>query len=397
MASKRCVSIIGSGNWGSTIAKIIGLNVLQMESFEDKVGIWRIKYFHMKVRMWVFEEIINGQKLTELINKEHENVKYLPGVRIPPNVVALPDLESCCHGADVLIFVLPHQFLKKTCQTLKPHLKPGCYGCSLIKGLNKVPGVGVSLLTDLIRDTLNIPCAVMMGANLALEVAKEKFCEATVGSLDPSQGLELKELFETPYFRISVISDEIGAELCGALKNIVAIGAGLGEGLGYGENTKAAIIRLGFMEMKRFIFQFFSKRCKYHDFLIFGRSLHPLSKIPVALCSPQESTFLESCGVADLITTCYGGRNRKIGFALATTDKSVVDLETELLGGQSAQGVLTAADVFEMLHGRGLEAEFPIFTMVHRICQRQEKANHFIECIKHHPAHKCAYHCFEKN
>lgn len=83
--------------------------------------------------MWVFEEMINGQKLTELINKEHENVKYLPGVRIPPNVVALPDLESCCHGADVLIFVLPHQFLKKTCQTLKPHLKPGCYGCSLIK------------------------------------------------------------------------------------------------------------------------------------------------------------------------------------------------------------------------------------------------------------------------
>lgn len=112
---------------------------------------------------------------------------------------------------------------------------------------------------------------------------------------------------------------------------------------------------------------------------------------------PQESTFLESCGVADLITTCYGGRNRKIGFALATTDKSVVDLETELLGGQSAQGVLTAADVFEMLHDRGLEAEFPIFTMVHRICQRQEKANHFIECIKHHPAHSCAYHCFENN
>ncbi|KAH9281035.1 Glycerol-3-phosphate dehydrogenase [NAD(+)], cytoplasmic [Echinococcus granulosus] len=361
MAIKKCVSIVGSGNWGSTIAKIVGRNVLQMESFEDQV------------RMWVFEEIINGQKLTELINKEHENVKYLPGVRLPPNVVALPDLESCCQGADVLIFVLPHQFLKNVCQALKPHLKPGCYGCSLIKGLNRVPGVGVSLLTDLIRETLNIPCAVMMGANLASEVAQEKFCESTVGSLDRSRGLELKELFETPYFRISVISDEIGAELCGALKNIVAIGAGLGEGLGYGENTKAAIIRLGFMEMKRFIFQFFSKR------------------------GPQESTFLESCGVADLITTCYGGRNRKIGFALATTDKSVVDLEAELLGGQSAQGVLTAAEVFAMLHDRGLEAEFPIFTMVHRICQRQEKANVFIECLRRHPAHMCFYRSLGNN
>ncbi|VDM22401.1 unnamed protein product [Hydatigera taeniaeformis] len=78
-------------------------------------------------------------------------------------------------------------------------------------------------------------------------------------------------MFQTPYFRISVIADEVGAELCGALKNIVAIGAGLGEGLGLGENTKAAIIRLGFMEMKRFIFQFFGKRDSFCalDFLDF--------------------------------------------------------------------------------------------------------------------------------
>ncbi|VDM25224.1 unnamed protein product [Hydatigera taeniaeformis] len=113
--------------------------------------------------------------------------------------------------------------------------------------------------------------------------------------------------------------------------------------------------------------------------------------------NPQESTFLESCGVADLITTCYGGRNRKIGVALATSEKSVVDLEAELLGGQSAQGVLTAGDVFEMLHARGLEADFPIFTMVHRICQRQEKASLFIKCIRHHPAHRCIYNNLEKN
>ncbi|VDL17912.1 unnamed protein product [Hymenolepis diminuta] len=104
---------------------------------------------------------------------------------------------------------------------------------------------------------------------------------------------------------------------------------------------------------------------------------------------PQESTFLESCGVADLITTCYGGRNRKIGFALATSDKPVSTLETELLGGQSAQGVLTAREVFIMLNERGVTGDFPIFTVVHRICQRQEKPANFIECIRNHPAHVC--------
>ncbi|KAM3177772.1 hypothetical protein ACTXT7_003884 [Hymenolepis weldensis] len=274
MVRSRRVSIIGSGNWGSTIAKIIGLNVLHLQNFEDEV------------KMWVFEEMVNGEKLTKLINTQHENLKYLPGIKLPSNVLATPSLEECTRDVDVLIFVMPHQFLTKVCLAMKPFLKPGVYGCSLIKillvkeykldicqkhfwefinndqkhGLNEKPGAGVCLLTDLIRDTLEIPCAVMMGANLANEVAEEKFCEATIGSLDRARGLELKELFETPYFRISVISDEVGAELCGALKNIVAVGAGLSEGLGYGENTKAAVIRLGFMEMKRFIYEFFGKR-----------------------------------------------------------------------------------------------------------------------------------------
>ena len=83
--------------------------------------------------MWVFEEMVNGQKLTELINTQHENVKYLPGIKLPPNVVAFPDVESCTRDTDVLIFVMPHQFLTKVCQTMKPFLKPGAYGCSLIK------------------------------------------------------------------------------------------------------------------------------------------------------------------------------------------------------------------------------------------------------------------------
>nr|VZH91257.1 unnamed protein product [Spirometra erinaceieuropaei] len=351
MSAKRRVAVIGSGNWGSTIGKIVGNNVLNLENFEDEV------------KMWVFDEIVNGKKLTEIINTSHENIKYLPGIRLPPNVIADPDLANCAKDADVLLFVVPHQFLAKACDTIKPVLKPGAYGCSLIKGLDEKPGVGVRLLTDLIRERLQIPCAVLMGANLANEVSQEMFCEATVASLDPARGKELKSLFQTPYFRVSVIKDEVGAELCGALKNIVAVGAGLANGLGYGDNTKAAIIRLGFMEMKKFIFEFFGDR------------------------SPLESTFLESCGVADLITTCYGGRNRKIGIALAETDKPVSVLEGELLGGQSAQGVLTAAEVYSMLSSKRLEHQFPIFITIHSICQRKAPASSFIACLRNHPEH----------
>ncbi len=96
---------------------------------------------------------------------------------------------------------------------------------------------------------------------------------------------------------------------------------------------------------------------------------------------------MESCGVADLITTCYGGRNRKIGFALATTEKAVNELERELLGGQSAQGVLTAGEVFTMLHNKGLEATFPLFTAIHKICQRKEKPVNLINYLRGHPCH----------
>lgn len=119
-----------------------------------------------------------------------------------------------------------------------------------------------------------------MGANLANEVAEEKFCETTIGVKDAKMAPILRDLFQTPNFRV-VVSDDVDAvEICGALKNIVACGAGFVDGLSLGDNTKAAVIRLGLMEMIKFVDVFY-----------------PGSKL---------ATFFESCGVADLITTCYG-------------------------------------------------------------------------------------------
>ncbi|KAI7900757.1 glycerol-3-phosphate dehydrogenase [NAD+] [Cokeromyces recurvatus] len=324
------VSIIGSGNWGSAIAKIIGTNTMR-----------HLDHFEPIVRQWVFEEQIKGRNLTEIINEEHENVKYLKGVKLPHNIIAIPDLVTACQDATLVVFVVPHQFIHGVCERMKGHLAPGARAISLIKGLEITPE-GTRLFSEEIARSLNIPCAALSGANIANEVAMEKFCESTIGCEDIEQGLIFKRLFDTPYFRINVIQDPIGVQLCGALKNVVAVGAGFSDGLGHGSNTKAAIIRLGLMEMRKFGQTFFGE-------------------------SVQTETFFESCGAADLITTCNGGRNRKVAEAFVLTRKPIELLEAELLNGQKLQGTLTAQEVNQFLKARNMEHEFPLFSTVYRI------------------------------
>uniref|UniRef100_T1JKV1 glycerol-3-phosphate dehydrogenase (NAD(+)) n=1 Tax=Strigamia maritima TaxID=126957 RepID=T1JKV1_STRMM len=200
-----------------------------------------------------------------------------------------------------------------------------------------------------------------MGANIANEVAEEKFCESTIGAKNKEHGFWLKKLFETDYFRIVVVDDIATVELCGAMKNVVACGAGFVDGLGYGDNTKAAVIRLGLMEMIRFTQMFYE--------------------------GTKIETFLESCGVADLITTCFGGRNRKVCEAFVTSGKSITQLEKEMLNGQKLQGPETAHDLLKMLSTKGLTEKFPLFAAVHRICNGELPANSFIDQLKIHPEH----------
>nr|KAG5696581.1 hypothetical protein BaRGS_030449 [Batillaria attramentaria] len=279
--------------------------------------------------MWVFEEMVDGEKLTEIINTKHQNVKYLPGIDLPTNVLAVPDLVESAKDADILVFVIPHQFVRGVCNQMKGHLKEGVVAITLIKGFDIAEGGGILLISQVIRSTLEIPCAILMGANIANEVALENYCEATIGVKSAELGATLKALFQTRYFRIVVVNDKETVEVCGALKNIVAVGAGFADGLGYGDNTKAAVIRLGLMEMIKFCEVF------YPD------------------C--QQSTFLESCGVADLVTTCYGGRNRRVSEAFVKTGKSIEELEKEMLNGQLLQGPATAAEVNIMLKSKSME------------------------------------------
>uniref|UniRef100_A0A671TF74 Glycerol-3-phosphate dehydrogenase [NAD(+)] n=1 Tax=Sinocyclocheilus anshuiensis TaxID=1608454 RepID=A0A671TF74_9TELE len=322
MSSPKRVCIVGSGNWGSAIAKIVGTNARNNSKFDSTVN------------MWVFEETVNGRKLTEIINTDHENVKYLPGHELPENVVAVPDLLDAAKSADILLFVIPHQFIGRVCDTMKGQIKPDTLGMSLIKGVDEGPD-GLKLISEVIREKLGIKMSVLMGANIANEVADEKFCETTIGCRDQAQGALLKELMQTHHFRVTVVQEADVVEICGALKNIVAVGAGFCDGLGFGDNTKAA-----------------------------------------------------SCGVADLITTCYGGRNRKVAEAFAKTGKSLEELEKEMLNGQKLQGPATAAEVHTILKNKGVLDRFPLFNAVYGICYEGRPVTEFIHCLQNHPEHQ---------
>lgn len=188
--------------------------------------------FEREVRQWVFEEDYKGEKLTEVINRERENPKYLPGIKFTDNIKAVPSLVEASKGASVLIFVLPHQFVRGVCNEMKSHIAPNAKAISLIKGLEIKPE-GVTLFSEEISRQLGINVAALSGANIADEVALERFCETTIGSRSEEDGQLFFKLFNTNYFHVNVIRDYVGVELCGALKNVVAVGAGISDGLGY--------------------------------------------------------------------------------------------------------------------------------------------------------------------
>jgi len=398
-AKKHKVTVVGSGNWGSTISKIVAENTRENPDL-----------FEETVQMWVYEEEVlitkksahydasnpdKKYKLTELINTLHENVKYLPGIALPTNVVANPSLQDAVRDSSILIFNLPHQFIGNVCKQLKGHILPFARGISCIKGVN-VTDDGVSLFSEWIGDGLGIYCGALSGANIASEIAAEKWSETTIAydpppmdssrnptprSRSPVQpGFDLSitavdgdgnmvhrdargraskttltpvppeyppldhetfsKLFHRPYFHVSMVSDVAGVSLGGALKNIVALAAGFVDGRGWGDNAKAAIMRVGLMEMVKFGKEFFGE----------------------TVCT---GTFTEeSAGVADLITSCSGGRNFRCAKMAVERGISVEEVERTELNGQMLQGTSTAREVNSFLKARGKEKDYPLFTAV---------------------------------
>ena len=327
------VAMVGSGAFASAAMQMVSVNAKKKPLFEDRVD------------MYVYEEEYEGGKLTDAINREHANPKYLPGVHFGDNVVANPSLEDTVKDADLIIFCAPHQYMPRICKQIQLKTKPTAMAISLIKGIHITPK-GPALMSSMVRDILHINCSVLMGANLASEILPGGLCEATIGSHSYGEGQIFQELFDTEYFSTTVINDVEGAELAGALKNVVAVAAGFADGCKLGENAKATILRQGLYEMR-----------------LFAKSMYS---------TVSDETFFENCGVADLIATCYGGRNHRVSKAYAELDgsKTFAELEADLLRGQKLQGVLTSHEVRLVIESRGWEKVYPLFTAVDSIVRR---------------------------
>lgn len=234
---------------------------------------------------------------------------------------------------------------------------------------------------------VNFQCGVLMGANVASEVATGQLCESTLAcSFDPPLNEITRLIFHSPdTFRVQHIRDVAGAEVCGAIKNVVALGAGFLDGLGLGGNTKAALIRVGLQETQKFCNAFFE--------------------------GVSADTFLQSCGVADLITTCYGGRHRRCAEAFAKlllkeeeNTKNVVNktsihdnggarkcevreamwekIQSDLLNGQKLQGTLCAKEVYAAICSISSIDNFPLLTTIHDIAFRGKPVREILEGIQ---------------
>ena len=324
------VAFVGSGAWACSAANLVARNCKQREDFEEDV------------RMWVYEEEVDGRMLTEIINQDHENIKYLPGIKLEENVVAYPNLDDVISEADIIVFCVPHQFVHSICKQMVGKVRQDAIAISLTKGM-RLRSDGAQLISDMIRRKLGIDCSVLMGANIAEEIGKGELSEATIGYKWPENARLFQEMFQSDSFLVETVQDVEGAELCGTLKNVVALAAGFVKGLGYGSNAKAAIMRAGMSEMRRL-----AKRLYF---------------------TVQDETFFMSCGLADLIATCEGGRNQRVARAFAELNgqKTLGMLEEEMLKGQKLQGELTSNEVQAVLRAKGWELDFPLFTTVNRI------------------------------
>jgi glycerol-3-phosphate dehydrogenase (NAD(P)+) len=306
------VAVIGAGSWGTTIA-----NLLAGKGFD--------------VTLWARESEI----LRELTERG-ENSRYLPGVTLHPQLRAATSLEESVRTADLLIFAIPAQSLRQMVRQARPFIADGLLIVNLAKGIEEGTCARCSEIVVQELKQHN-PVAVLSGPNIAWEVVRGVPSKGVVACSNYRYLGLLQNVFSTPCFKVYENPDLAGTELGGALKNVIAIMAGIGDGLGYGANTKSAVITRGLQEMIR---------------------------IGVVMGGHRE-TFFGLSGIGDLMATALSehSRNRRLGECLGR-GATLPEAEAAL-NGRVAEGIQTTRALLEIKAGYDLDT--PIVETLHRV------------------------------
>jgi len=309
------VAVLGAGSWGTALACLLGSKGLQ-------------------VRLW-------GRRPEQLaeMGRLRENRRYLAGVSLPPTVTPEQDVTRAVKDCGFVVLVVPSHGLRQLCRAVLPALRPGSQLVSAAKGIENDT---LMTMTQVMADELEShpssahPLVVLSGPSFAREVAAGLPAAVTVAGGDPAATMAAQQLFATPWFRVYRSADVTGLEISAALKNVIAIAAGISDGLGFGTNARAALITRGLAEITRL-----------------GMQL-----------GADPRTFSGLGGLGDLVLTCTGdlSRNRALGLKLGsglTLEQALAEMT------MVAEGVKSTRSGYQLAQSLGVE--MPILTQVHRI------------------------------
>lgn len=307
------IGVVGGGSWGTALA-----NLLAVKGYS--------------VQWWIFEP-----ELVEQVRQQRQNSIFLPGVSLSSNLHPSNDLSQVIGDKDLVLIVVPSHVMRAVTEKMNGCLSPNTVVVSASKGIENNTQLTMSaVIKASLPDLDEKYLAVLSGPSFAIEVAREMPTVITAAAKDPSCAQMIQHVFATPWFRVYTHHDLIGAELGGAVKNVIAIAAGMVDGLGLGLNTRAALITRGLAEIMRL-----------------G---HAMGADPM--------TFSGSAGLGDLVLTCTGdlSRNHTIGKRIGQGAK-LDDLLKEMR--MVAEGVKTARSVYNL--SRRLGVEMPISHAVYNI------------------------------
>jgi len=301
--------ILGGGSWGTTVASLTAKN--------------------SNTTLWA-----RNENTVSEINEKHTNSKYLPGAQLNNNLKASNSIEETVKNADVIVVGIPSQHFRDVIKKAKPHIRPWVPIVSLAKGLELDTKMR---MTEIIEEELpGHPAGVLTGPNLAKEIQAGQAAAAVIAMVDDTIAKQLQQAFSTGLFRVYTNDDVIGCELGGALKNIMAIATGMGDGANAGDNTRAALITRGLSELTRL-----------------GTTMGGKSR-----------TFSGLAGMGDLVATCSSSksRNHHVGFELGR-GKSLEQIIEEM--NEVAEGVKTAKVVMEL--AKDYDVDMPISHEVYKV------------------------------